>query len=216
MASVTRSRRVEALPPPVAHRHHGPHPHPGGAIATHTRAAGHNILQQANSPRPKRPFDPSGRDFEVISRKKTRLTVEIVSKPPGLTPKRASAAVRSPPSPPQPAAARPNRIAAAAVVRRSPSPLLSPALTKHREKVINGIRHELDRLQPSSADTRAQGRKLRSQEASRFKSELSAYFPDYDEIIGNDPKEQREENPLPPPLQPLCHRCSPHPFPQTS
>ncbi|KAI2638557.1 hypothetical protein GGS21DRAFT_488649 [Xylaria nigripes] len=66
-------------------------------------------------------------------------------------------------------------------------------LTRHREKVINGIRHELDRLQPSSADTSTatgpSGRKLRSQEATRFKSELSAYFPEYDEVIGNDPKE---------------------------
>ncbi|KAI1298251.1 hypothetical protein F5Y03DRAFT_368447 [Xylaria venustula] len=68
-------------------------------------------------------------------------------------------------------------------------------LTRHQEKVINGIRHELDRLQPSVADassaaTGPPGRKLRSQEATRFKSELSAYFPEYDEVIGNDPKEQ--------------------------
>ncbi|KAF6831243.1 hypothetical protein CMUS01_07435 [Colletotrichum musicola] len=64
-------------------------------------------------------------------------------------------------------------------------------LTKHQEKVSNGIKHELDRLQPREADTHTKegGRKLRSQEASRFKSELSAYFPEYDEVIGNDPKE---------------------------
>lgn len=36
-----------------------------------------------------------------------------------------------------------------------------------------------------------QGRKLRSQEGVRYKSELSAYFPEYDEVIGNIPKEQR-------------------------
>ncbi|KAL2161531.1 hypothetical protein VTH06DRAFT_8093, partial [Thermothelomyces fergusii] len=60
---------------------------------------------------------------------------------------------------------------------------------KHREKVANGLKHELNRLQPSAADTREQGRKLRSQEATRFKSELAAYFPEYDEVIGNDPKE---------------------------
>ncbi len=68
-------------------------------------------------------------------------------------------------------------------------------LTRHQEKVINGIRHELGRLQPSAADTSSAtgppGRKLRSQEATRFKSELAAYFPEYDEVIGNDPKEQR-------------------------
>ncbi|KAI1169803.1 hypothetical protein F4777DRAFT_584556 [Nemania sp. FL0916] len=68
-------------------------------------------------------------------------------------------------------------------------------LTRHQEKVINGIRHELDRLQPaadsigSTADP--PGRKLRSQEAIRFKSELGSYFPEYDEVIGNKvPKEQ--------------------------
>ena len=77
-------------------------------------------------------------------------------------------------------------------------PLSAPApptndqnLTKHQAKVINGIKHELDRLQPQEKDTKEEGRKLRSQEATRFKSELSAYFPDYDEVIGNDPKEQR-------------------------
>ncbi|TGJ85935.1 hypothetical protein E0Z10_g2790 [Xylaria hypoxylon] len=71
-------------------------------------------------------------------------------------------------------------------------------LTRHQEKVINGIRHELGRLQPSVASTTSTststsvslGRKLRSQEATRFKSELSAYFPEYDEVIGNDTKEQ--------------------------
>lgn len=72
------------------------------------------------------------------------------------------------------------------------------ALTKHQEKVVNGIKHELDRLQPSSADMAAsnnQGRKLRSQEGVRFKSELSAYFPEYDEVIGNIPKEHRTSLP---------------------
>ncbi|KAI1818196.1 hypothetical protein GGS20DRAFT_528935 [Poronia punctata] len=72
-------------------------------------------------------------------------------------------------------------------------------LTKHQKKAINGIRHELDRLQPHVADTSSaigpSGRKLRSQEATRFKSELSAYFPEYDEVIGNDPpKEQQLPN----------------------
>ncbi|KAJ3484871.1 hypothetical protein NLG97_g6948 [Lecanicillium saksenae] len=43
--------------------------------------------------------------------------------------------------------------------------------------------------------SREPGRKLRSQEATRFKSDLSAYFPDYDEVIGNEPKEQHLLNP---------------------
>lgn len=71
--------------------------------------------------------------------------------------------------------------------------LASGPRAKHREKVVNGIKHELDRLQPSSADmaSKTQGRKLRSQEGVRYKSELSAYFPEYDEVIGNIPKEHR-------------------------
>ncbi|PFH56789.1 hypothetical protein XA68_15984 [Ophiocordyceps unilateralis] len=68
--------------------------------------------------------------------------------------------------------------------------------TKHRARVINGVKTEVDRLQPQapSARSSSQGRKLRSQEATRFKSELSAYFVDYDEVIGNDPKEQHIVN----------------------
>lgn len=68
-------------------------------------------------------------------------------------------------------------------------------LTKHQVKVINGIKHELDRLQPQQDDVSASkegGRKLRSQEASRYKSELAAYFPEYDEVIGNEEKEECE------------------------
>ena len=73
---------------------------------------------------------------------------------------------------------------------------ITPRTKNHRDKVLNGIKHELDRLQPSAVDAGQAGeeggrRKLRSQEATRFKSELSAYFPDYDEVIGNDAKEQR-------------------------
>ncbi|KAJ8104876.1 hypothetical protein ONZ43_g7649 [Nemania bipapillata] len=45
-------------------------------------------------------------------------------------------------------------------------------------------------IKRSSAAANPPGRKLRSQEATRFKSELAAYFPEYDEVIGNDPKEQ--------------------------
>ncbi|EFY95512.1 hypothetical protein X797_008232 [Metarhizium robertsii] len=79
----------------------------------------------------------------------------------------------------------------AALKPKPPGPVeQEPNLTKHQAKVINGIRAELDRLQPQASSTREQGRKLRSQEATRFKSDLSAYFPDYDEVIGNDPKEQ--------------------------
>lgn len=86
-------------------------------------------------------------------------------------------------------------------------------LTKHRAKVVNGIRHELDRLHPgenNDAKDQRGGRKLRSQEATRFKSELSAYFPDYDEVIGNDPKEQRAYYPVIPPGLTQAEHLLPH------
>ncbi|KAF4636683.1 hypothetical protein G7Y89_g1401 [Cudoniella acicularis] len=70
---------------------------------------------------------------------------------------------------------------------QAPPPPRKP--TDHHQKVVNGIKHELDRLQPNSADLKDEKRKLRSQEGTRFKSELSAYFPEYDEVIGNEPKE---------------------------
>lgn len=81
---------------------------------------------------------------------------------------------------------KPNHNAAAA----------APIPTKHAEKVVAGIRHELDRLQPAESDTKAKDekRKLRSQEGARFKSELSLYFPDYDVVIGNDPEETRKSD----------------------
>lgn len=69
--------------------------------------------------------------------------------------------------------------------------------SKSKEKLVNGIKHELKSLQLATPDAvdvasapREGGRKLRSQEATRFKSELSAYFPEYDEVIGNEPKEE--------------------------
>jgi len=65
--------------------------------------------------------------------------------------------------------------------------------TVHQKKVANGLQHELDRLQPRHADVnKDEKRKLRSQEGTRFKSELSAYFPEYDEVIGNEARESRK------------------------
>jgi hypothetical protein len=57
--------------------------------------------------------------------------------------------------------------------------------------VANGISHEIDKLQPNPADLKDEKRKLRSQEGRRFKSKLSAYFPEYDEVIRNEAKEER-------------------------
>lgn len=201
MASITRSnRRAEGLhlydrnvnASPLTRSGPGPNSFHHGAAA---------------GGRTKRALDVAEREFEAIRHKKTRIAVEILAKPqlpletvnvqPPI-PRRAavaSSASRQPVPPVQPT--KP-----AAPISAEPEPH-NASLTKHQAKVINGIKHELDRLQPSHDDTKEQGRKLRSQEATRFKSDLSAYFPDYDEVIGNDPKAEREQ-PLPL-YQPTSH-----------
>jgi hypothetical protein len=74
-----------------------------------------------------------------------------------------------------------------------PGPRPPGHIPHHRKLHANAISKELGRLGPGVGDTpRSEGRKLRSAEAARYKSELSTYFPDYDEVIGNKPKQQRE------------------------
>ncbi|KAB5549907.1 something about silencing, SAS, complex subunit 4-domain-containing protein [Coniochaeta sp. 2T2.1] len=166
----------------------------------------------------KRHLPPLDRDIDTIKRKK-HFVVEIPSKPAShrlqnhnshhqtvassqvmsRPPEPAPQPTTQPPPPPPSPVAKATTAPTTATTATPPPPLSPQAtvknpnkpqnLTKHKEKVANGLKHELDRLQPSEAVTKDQGRKLRSQEATRFKSELSAYFPDYDEVIGNDPKE---------------------------
>ncbi|KAI7786690.1 iq calmodulin-binding domain-containing protein [Diaporthe eres] len=211
-ATSTRStRRAETLValPPLPHAHR--------TTATATAAA--TRLHQQNSSRPlKRLHDATNLRYDLKSPKKAKITVEIPSKSqyqarlfpenvdarqhhrPTSThkpPKQDHRHPASAPAPPPPPAAShspaPAPAPATGDAATSAADDSSAAATKHREKVVNGIKHELDRLQPSSADMAAsngQGRKLRSQEGVRFKSELSAYFPEYDEVIGNVPKEE--------------------------
>jgi len=157
----------------------------------------HNRKQQPNIGRKKRPRDPADDEDASITEKKARISIEISSRPKAhlktrplvintnadVTPQRSG----SPPKQPKHAAPT------ATATEPPPPPPRKP--TNHHEKVVNGIKHELDRLQPNSADLKAEKRKLRSQEGTRFKSELSAYFPEYDEIIGNEPKEDRKLHP---------------------
>ncbi|TLS22794.1 uncharacterized protein PpBr36_05577 [Pyricularia pennisetigena] len=68
--------------------------------------------------------------------------------------------------------------------------------SKPTARARNAVSRELGSLHVKPSETKAtEGRKLRSQENTRLKSDLSAYFPDYDEVIGNDP---RQENLLEP------------------
>ncbi|KLU88129.1 hypothetical protein MAPG_07116 [Magnaporthiopsis poae ATCC 64411] len=70
------------------------------------------------------------------------------------------------------------------------APRSKPAASSATQpKPRNPAKRELGSLQVDKPTPKAaEGRKLRSQEATRFKSDLAAYFPDYDEVIGNDPK----------------------------
>ncbi|KAI0384086.1 something about silencing, SAS, complex subunit 4-domain-containing protein [Hypomontagnella monticulosa] len=192
-------------------------------IATQIRTRNsQNHTQQTSPPRMKRPLDPIANNYDLSKAKKARITVEILARPivPASPPKSITVKQQHPQHPLS------NPTVATAPKSPPPAPLPSaplqelsktatatePSLKKYKEKAINGIKHELDRLQPNAAEassaTERPGRKLRSQEATRFKSELSAYFPDYDEVIGNDPKEQHilnldtpivlvDSNPLP-------------------
>lgn len=203
MASATRSSKRAA-----DSHHQGQHAkrrrlengvhHLGTANIAKTRSE--NILRDSNSSRMKRKLDSSLHDLDAIKPKKARITVELLShsppKPqiapagiarprPQFGPVTARSATIATPKPPVPPPNKPHPPAPA-------PPASKPAdVAKHQQNLTNGIKHELKRLQPVYDDYIPLGRKLRSQEATRFKSELSAYFPDYDEVIGNDPKEQR-------------------------
>jgi hypothetical protein len=160
------------------------------APANHNNA--HNRQQQPNIGRKKRPRESIEQEDQSIIAKKARIAIEISSRPKE-QPKTRSLVIKSnvdseivpqlPASPPK------NTQAAATQTEPSPP---TQKLTNHHQKVVNGIRHELDRLQPNTADLKDEKRKLRSQEGTRFKSELAAYFPEYDEVIGNEPKEDRK------------------------
>lgn len=214
MASVTRSTR-RAEPGKQQEQRRRKQEAAGkdaAAAAMHSRTA---VLHQAangggsageRTGRTKRSIDE--RDFEAIKPKRSRIAVEILSKP-----RTVDRAVNTPTTtvatptvntnePVAPAATT----TAANVANTNDEPKKSTApkentvvsttspeqqqnITKNQSKVLNGMKHELDRLQPQTSDTKSQGRKLRSQEATKFKSELSAYFPDYDEVIGNEAKQ---------------------------
>lgn len=159
----------------------------------HATQSPEKLPQQPQTTRMKRPLEAI--DSNLDAQKKAKITVEILagslvqsSSPPKTITVKAPAATVQQTGDQQGKNLRPG--SAAHPPTNSPK-----GLTRHQTKLKNGIQHELDRLQPSGADASSvakdQGRKLRSQEATRFKSELSAYFPDYDEVIGNDPKEHR-------------------------
>ncbi|KAI2775869.1 something about silencing, SAS, complex subunit 4-domain-containing protein [Daldinia loculata] len=180
------------------------------AVATHIKTRNsQNILQQTSPSRMKRPLDSIANNYDPPKTKRARITVEILARPiPPTNPHRSITVNTVNTVKPQPQLqtethtnefpVASTQILPAQRETTKTATVVEPGLKRHKEKAINGIKHELDRLQPSATDTNSAterpGRKLRSQEATRFKSELSAYFPDYDEVIGNDPKEQHVLN----------------------
>jgi hypothetical protein len=151
----------------------------------------HNKLHQPNIGRKKRPRDLADHEDASITAKKARISIEITSRPKA-QPKTRSLVIHTKAEAAPQRSASPPKHAKPTAIRTEPPQLPPQKPTSHHQKVVNGIKHELDRLQPNSADLKAEKRKLRSQEGTRFKSELSAYFPEYDEVIGNEPKEDRE------------------------
>ncbi|KAL2063494.1 hypothetical protein VTL71DRAFT_5299 [Oculimacula yallundae] len=152
----------------------------------------HQLHQQSNIGKKKRPREPLEHEEDPsIAKKKARIAIEIHAQP-KVQPKTRSLVINAnsdADSPPEQRAASPKQQETPTLTEPSSSPTRAPT-RNHHDKVVNGIKHELDRLQPNPADLKEEKRKLRSQEGTRFKSELSAYFPEYDEIIGNEPKEE--------------------------
>lgn len=148
--------------------------------------------QQSNIKR-KRP-DTSDLDQHRLNPKRTRLVIEIKApntKQPAVIEPSALSDVLPAHEPTPPSVAPPKCVAHP----RSP-PAKPPTPINHSDKTARSLQHELERLQPSKVNIRGgkkdEKRKLRSQEGTRFKSELSLYFPEYDELIGNSPKEERK------------------------
>jgi hypothetical protein len=167
-------------------------------VATYPKSdSSHTTQQLSNIGRKKRPRESVEDEDSRLMNKKPKLAVEIISSSKPLPKTRSIvsskanansdvAHQRSSAAPP-PKQAKPTQTEALPLPQKK---------TIHQEKVVNGIKHELDRLHdrlaPSQDELKDDKRKLRSQEGTRFKSELSAYFPEYDEVIGNDPKEDRK------------------------
>src|ERR1700710_2810188 len=152
-------------------------------VATHANNDNSYTTQQlSNIGRKKRPRESNDSEEQAIGKKKARIAVEILSQPKPLAKTRslvikpnANSGVVT-----QRSASPPPKQSAKATHTEAPLP--PRKTTNHHEKVVNGIKHELDRLGPHKVDLKDEKRKLRSQEGTRFKSELSAYFPEYDEV----------------------------------
>ena len=168
-------------------------------VATYLKNDSSRTTQQlSNIGRKKRPRESADDKYSSLTKKKAKIAVEIFSSSEPLAKTREIVSSEANANSDVPhhrySAAQPPKQAKATQRELLPQ---QPKKTIHQEKVVNGIKHELDRLHDRLAPSQDEllkddRRKLRSQEGARFKSELSAYFPEYDEVIGNDPKEDRK------------------------
>jgi hypothetical protein len=150
-------------------------------------------IEVKNSPkrtlkRPRRPSGLSDEDYDRFGHKKARHSIEVQQRPKA-QPKKLPGVIKATMT------AKPDGLSQRRTQHTTAgqnSDMKGKQTPKSAEKANNGIKHELERLQPSEADTKDEKRKLRSQEGTRFKSELSAYFPDYDVVIGNEAEETRK------------------------
>jgi hypothetical protein len=142
-----------------------------------------NRQNPSHTSRKKRPRDSLEQAKDEIKTKKSRFTLEIDPRP--TAPLKKRSIVIAPDANPVPLALR-----SAPQNATTQTPAAKARIPpKYGEKVANGVKHELVTMQPAEADTKDDKRALRSLEGTRFKSELSAYFPDYDVMIGNEPEE---------------------------
>lgn len=80
----------------------------------------------------------------------------------------------------------------------SATPRLAATSTPHSQRPavsareVDAISHSHLKVDKTSPSTKSDKRALRSKEGVKFKSELSQYFPEYDEVIGNEPKATRK------------------------
>lgn len=172
-------------------------------LATNTRRNHSLVNYGTTGTGTKRQLDSSDAEY-VFKPKKPRLmgiSVEIPARPSVALARNTAGIDTKPPHPPS--QSRPTVADSKRPTSRS-APFASGALStvaqrttattkparppKHLGRTAAALKNELNSLQPAQDIAKDQGRKLRSQEATRFKSELSAYFPEYDEVIGNDPK----------------------------
>lgn len=167
-------------------------------IATkHSSGIHHTHQQQQPNIGKKRPRDAADEEEHAFSKKRAKIAIEIASRANELPKTKTRSVIIKATAdsvpPPQLRQASPPKQIVTTTATQTPSPPAKKPVN-HHEKVVNGIKHELDRLQPNVnvADLKDEKRKLRSQEDQWFKSELSAYLPEYDSVIGNIPKEDRE------------------------